>query len=128
VFDYEKGDFVFDGDRIRTVQGPEALKQVIIKAQGTERGVYNVYADPDNPEKDHKYGNDAVLLITRRELSAEAKRSEVSRAIRDALIHDPWIYDVTNISVEKNSIDSYKTSASVSTIFDKITVEGVINL
>jgi hypothetical protein len=127
VFDYEKGEFVFDGNRVKTVQGAEALKEILTKAIGTERGVYTIYADPDDETKNHKYGNDAVLLITRRELSEAAQQSEVKRATKEAVIYDPWVKDAYNIRLEKNGTDSYSCSADIDTIFDEVvTVGGVV--
>lgn len=134
VFDYEAGDFLRDDQKaIVTVTEGEAVEQIALKALSTVRGVFLIYADVENPDLHHKYGNDTEH-VQRRDISDEVKLSEFKRAIYEALIYDPWITDVYEINVSRDAvgvqqgleIDAAYVSLKLSTIFDKdITLEGV---
>lgn len=126
VFNYETGEFVIDSNAVAVATGEEALKQIIIKAQGTERGTYLIYADTENADLNHKYGTDAISIMNRSELPEEVKEAEIKRAIREAILYDPWVEEVYDITVAKQGGDSYLASFKVRSIFDSnLVVEGV---
>ena len=84
---------------VLVVEDELAVKEVAVKAQQTPRGVYTLYADPDNVDLDHKYGSDVLDILTRRDLSEDIQISELKRAIKEALVYDPWITDVKDIKI-----------------------------
>jgi hypothetical protein len=132
VFDFSAGEFVTDTQgNVVTVQGAEAVEQIIIKAQATARGVYLIYAHPENKALHHKYGSDVHLILTTQNITDEVRESELKRAIREAILYDPWIKDVGNITLskekDKEGVVMNYASFTVKTIFDKeIGIEGVL--
>jgi hypothetical protein len=126
IFDYNLGDFVkaLDGS-VATAAGPEAIKHIVLKACSTVRGVYEIYADIENPDLDHKYGNDTRDVMIRQDLTEEVRISELKRAIREALIYDPWITDVTDIVVRRKSSDEAEADFTVHHIFGTTEFQGV---
>jgi hypothetical protein len=129
IFDWEKGEFKTDSQgRVLIAEDAQALEQIILKVHATPRGAFLIYADLDNPELNHKYGSDVFQIMLEADLTEEERNSEIIRAVKDAQLYDPWINDVTNITLEYEEIDG-KTQAFASygldTIFDTITVKGV---
>jgi hypothetical protein len=129
VFDWKTGDFAVDAQgRVKTASGNYAVEQIVIKAQQTVRAAFLIYADPDDEENDHKYGSEAKDVILRRELSQEARNSELQRAVKEALIYDPWVlevYDVTVYQQVENGVTKDYVDFKLQTIFDEINLEGV---
>lgn len=141
--DSESGEFYgeFKTDpqgKVVTVTETEAAQQIVVKAMQTARGVYLIYANVDEPELDHKYGNDSWDILTRRNLTEETRIDELKRAIREAVIYDPWVTDVTDIKVGRSpenlesdnpmepKIGAAYASFMVHTIFDSnVEVQGV---
>lgn len=130
VFDWDIGDFkqAIQG-AIQTVEDAAALEQVVIKAHSTPRGVFLIYADPANPEKHHKYGSDVIAVALQPNLTADNRESELKRAIREALIYDPWIKDVIDITLYEQTTDGVTdmyADYTLVTVFDtKQQLEGV---
>lgn len=132
LFDFETGEFVKDArDRIVCVTGPAAVHMVALKALKTVRGIFLVYADVDDEELDHVYGND-VELIMHEDLTEEARLSEIERATEEALIYDPWITSVSDIVIKRRGgpgdygtnaehlkPDEIELSLTIQTIFDE---------
>lgn len=128
VFDWETGDFARDPQgAIVTATELDAVEQIIIKNLQTQRGFHIIYADPEHPKNDHKYGNDTVDVMTRRGLTDGVRISEMKRAIREALIYDGWILDVYDIILyREGNTDTVQASFTVKTIFGHdIYAEGV---
>lgn len=133
VFDYAAGDFVKDNQgAILTVTEGAAMEQIALKALITVRGVHRIYANIEE-DRNHKYGNDTENVL-RQDVSEEVRIAELKRAIYEALIYDPWVTDVYDISVSRDpegiqvggEIDAAYMSCKLSTIFDKdITLDGV---
>jgi len=134
IFDWEKGDFVRDNQNAAaTVTGGAAVEQIALKALHTVRGVYLIYADVDNEDLHHKYGNDTENVL-RQDISEEVKIEELKRAVVEALIYDPWITDVYEVDISREpgtvqlgkESDAAYISLKISTIFDQdVTLEGV---
>jgi len=126
VFDWETGDFAVDPQRrVVTVTEEKAVEQVIIKALQTHRAIFLIYADPENADSNHKYGNDVGNVLAAN-LSDEARLSELERAVKEALIYDPWILDVYDIQVSRQGNNEALASFTIKTIFDReYTFEGV---
>jgi hypothetical protein len=127
IFDYDAGEFVLDSqNNVRTVKGPLALKQIILKISSTPRGTFLIYADPDNPDLNHKYGNDVKEITLNRDLSRPARISELKRVIREAYVYDPWITEVTKVEITQLAVDEFRADITINTIFDEtLEMEGL---
>lgn len=130
VFDWAKGEFKTDSQGgVVVIENAQALEQIVCKIHATPRGVALIYADPDNSELNHKYGSDVLDIMLHAELSEDERDSEIKRAIKDALIFDPWIDDVTEISLSYEAVDGVMhvyASYELSTVFDTINVKGAV--
>ncbi|MCM3789417.1 DUF2634 domain-containing protein [Domibacillus indicus] len=141
VFDWEKGDFALDSRRrVILVKGGEAANQVALKALNTARGKYLIYANIDDEDLDHKYGNDAYEIKKADGLTEEARLNELERATIEALIYDPWITGVTDLVLKRRGApgqygedadhlkeDEVEISFTLQTIFNQdVIIEGVI--
>lgn len=119
VFDWEAGEFVTDlSGRVITATGAPAVKQIVLKAQQTTRGAFLIYAaDPEVPgSKGHTYGSD-LDNIRASDLPDSAKLSEMERAVKEAVIYDPWIRDVRDVSVQRQDTDATLISATIDHIY-----------
>lgn len=127
LFDFDTGEFVTDLDgAVVTVTRTEAVKMVIQKAMNTARSVYLIYADNEYEENHHVYGHEITDVMTRGELPEQTRISEIQRAIREALVYDPWIIDVYDIKINRLGTDEATADFWVSTIFDQpVQVQGV---
>lgn len=128
VFDWtaEKPDFKYDSlGRIKTVTEAEALEQIVLKALQTARSQYVIYFDNEDRDQHNKYGSEVADILVRRELPEEVRTAEVERGIREALIYDPWITDVYEVSVTRTGNAKAEADLKIKTIFDKeIEVKG----
>jgi hypothetical protein len=126
LFDWENGEFMTAQGRVLTGTEEQAVQQIIIKAQQTARGLYLIYADTENPALNHKYGSDVHDILVRRDLTEEVRISELERAVQEAIIYDPWIDEVYDITIERQGSAEVLASFKVKTVYDKeIEVEGV---
>ena len=130
VFDWANGEFLADFQGgVVLATGSKAVEQVIIKAQQTRRGIFLIYADVENPPLNHKYGSDVHDIAVRQDISDEVRISEIKRAVREALIFDAWVEDVTDIEVYKerdtDGVLKDFVKYNVKTIYDNVSVEGV---
>lgn len=128
VFDWAAGEFATDiNGKVLIVSEMAAAEQVIIKAEQTTRGRFRIYANPDNELLDHKYGNDAPIILTRPDITDAVRIAELKRAVKEAIIYDPWVKDVVDIAVARQSADEVYIRFTAKTIFDRdITIEGVL--
>lgn len=102
VFDFEAGEFLTDlQGGVVTVTESEAVVQIALKALQTVRGVYLIYANTDDEARNHTYGNDTLNVMRAPGLSEKARIAEIERAIKEALIYDPWITKVTDIRIKR---------------------------
>lgn len=100
VFDWQAGDFAVDlQGKQTTATGEEAVKQIVIKALQTDRGYYLIYANLEDEELDHAYGNEIADIMTRADLTEDVRKEEIKRAIKEALIFDDWISDAIEITL-----------------------------
>lgn len=127
VFDYMQGDFLRDPiGRIVTVTEGEAVAQVAIKALQTSRSKYLIYMDNEDPDMDDKYGSEVAKIAITQGLPENVRISEMTRAITEALIYDPWITGVSDIVIERVGSDEAIATMSIQTIFDvDVELEGV---
>jgi len=136
VFDWSKMEFKRDlNGSVKTGTGNVAVEELFFKAQQTRRGVYLIYANQDDPDQHHKYGND-LLNVIRSNLTGGVKESEIKRAVKEAGIYLDGVKDVFNIEVIKNEfngrkidLDEVYIKAVITTIYDdKLPIEGIITL
>jgi phage baseplate assembly protein W len=110
----------FENGRIGSkIDGDLALKQFVIKAIITPRSRYAIYSDDYGCELDDLIGGD---------ITPDLLNSEIQRMIRDALVYDDRISDVTNITVEKEGDKVYVNFTVVTTTGDKLNEEVTLNV
>ena len=127
VFDWGAGEFVTAQGYVLTGTEEKAVEPVILKALQTVRGKYLIYADTENPALNHKYGSDVHDILTRRDITEDVRISEIKRAVREALIYDPWIVDVYNINITRRGTDEVVADVTVKTIYDReVEITGVV--
>ncbi|MHB1167339.1 MAG: DUF2634 domain-containing protein [Carboxydocellales bacterium] len=125
VFDWAKGDFAVDPQRrVVTATEKDAVAQIIIKAQQTVRGVHPIYADTENPDKNHTYGSDVETVLVA-DLTEAGRLSELERATKDAIIYDPWVTGVYGITINRQGTDKAVAELTADTIFGEVSLEGV---
>lgn len=87
----------FEGNRIRGMaDGEQALRQFIRKAIETTRNRFIIYDDQYGCELDDLIGQN---------VSTELIETEIPRLIREALIYDDRVSDVTNIEITRTGSD-----------------------
>lgn len=134
VFDWSIGEFALDlQNGVQTVTKGAAVAQIAMKAQQTKRGAFLIYANRDAPELHHKYGSDAQATMVK-DIPEASRMSELKRNVRDALLYDPWVTDVTDVSVTRQQVTDKDTGAktwayvagcTVSHVYGTTTLEGV---
>lgn len=127
MFDWERGEFVqASSGEVATATGGKSILEIAIKALETERGIFLIYATPNDEETDHKYGSEVISVAIRSDLDEENKIAEVERAIREALVYLDGITDVIDMIVYREGTDSLRANFTLVTDFDeKIVLEGV---
>jgi Protein of unknown function (DUF2634) len=146
IFNWETGEFEVDlQNRVITVTEGAAMEQIILKAQNTARGVYLIYANVDDPDRNHIYGSDTWEVLREPDLPETVRIDELKRAIREAIEYDPWVTEVSEIRISRTpeggqpdelnpaflspnipELDAVYCTLTVSTIWDNnVTIEGV---
>lgn len=114
LFDFFKGEFVTDSNgRIVCDDGIKGMETVIAKAHATVRGLYIIYSD--------NYGSDEQAAL-RADVPQEVREMMIEEAIRDCLIYDDRVTDISAIELERVG-DSYVAQYTVYTIFGEIEVD-----
>lgn len=140
VFDFSAGEFVTDAHgKVVAATGLLAAVPVLIKAQQTPRGRFPIYRNAVNEKLSHKYGNSAWHILTRPDLTEEVRIAEIKRAMREAILYDPWVTGVEAVGVvrrkakdpldpeDKGYADVLDVECTVRTVFDgELTLRGVI--
>lgn len=131
VFNFDTGEFeVGVSGAVKTLVGSQAVGQIALKAELTERGVFPVYGDYENEEENHVYGSDVKAVGIRGDFPKDIRLSEVARAVEEAIAYDPWVVSVDDVSVEEG-VDSggkpcFIVAVQFTDIFQKeVLVEGV---
>jgi hypothetical protein len=110
----------FENGRIGPkIDGDLAIKQFVIKAIMTPRSRYAIYSDDYGCELDYLIGEDAT---------PDLLNSEIPRMIRDALIYDDRISDVTNITVERDGDKVFISFTVVTATGDELNEEVTVNV
>lgn len=131
VFDWDKMDFATGiGGVVQTAQGNEAVAQVVVKAQQTQLGKYNVYADFEDETLNHIYGSRVHEVVVRKDLPEAVKLSEAEREATEAISYDPWVKSVTNVKaysqVDSDGETRYYLDMIVETVFGgNLSLQGV---
>lgn len=106
--DFDTGEFS------GMVDDEDALKQFIIKALTTKRAHFHMYTDDYGCELEYLIGSD---------VSEAFIQAEIPRMVREALIYDDRIDDVSNVTADKVG-DSIFIDVEVESIYGNIT-QGV---
>jgi phage baseplate assembly protein W len=110
----------FENGRIGSkIDGDLALKQFVVKALMTPRSRYAIYSDDYGCELDDLIGED---------VTPDLLNSEIPRMIKDALIYDDRISDVTNITVQKDGDKVYISFTVVTNTGDELNEEVTLNV
>lgn len=112
AWDFDKGQPIFENGSPVFITGKEAVKVWVWKALITRRTLYEIYT--------HNFGDDVETLIGQN-FTVSTKQAEAARYVREALEINPYITDVSNITVDFS--DSRLTIAvTVTTIYGEVDV------
>ncbi|MGM7428578.1 DUF2634 domain-containing protein [Bacillus pacificus] len=117
LFDFRAGEFVSDSNGVVKVdEGQIGMANLIEKIHLVPRNAYRVYTDA--------YGSDARYVLIDKELNEEAKILRLKQVIRESLIYDKRVVDVSVIEIERQSDegDVFVASYIVYTIYGNIPV------
>ncbi|EOV9528853.1 DUF2634 domain-containing protein [Bacillus cytotoxicus] len=115
LFDFSKGEFVTDASGAIVVDdGQKGMANLIEKIHHAHRGAYRVYTD--------EFGSDVRNVLIDSEINEAGRISLVKEAIRDSLIYDDRIIDVSEIEIIKDTKDAYIASYIVYTIYGNVNV------
>lgn len=107
----------FDTNRLGgLIDGIDALKQFIVKAILTNRSHFRIYSDDYGCELESLIGSDVTEAFI---------QAEIPRMVRESLIYDDRIDDVTDISARREG-DAIYIVATVESIYGEFTQEVVI--
>ncbi len=112
AWDFTAGTPVFSGGRPVTVTGAGAVKVWIWKALRTPRFRHDIYT--------WDYGSEVEALIGQA-FTPAVKQSEAVRYVREALMVNPYIKAVRQVSVDFSG-DQLAISCTVETIYGEVEV------
>lgn len=115
VLESSKTYRVLNGRVIGWIDNKQALRQAVEKLLHTERFMYEIYTD--------EYGIELQGLIG---ASFELVEAEISRIIKEALLVDERIVEVTDITAQKIDSTSLLITFSVESIFGTLAFEEVV--
>lgn len=98
------------------VDDKDALKQFIVKAILTYRSHFRIYSDDYGCEIESLIGSDVTEGFI---------QAEIPRMVREALIYDDRINDVTNVTATRKG-DAVYITATVDSIYGDFTQEVMI--
>ncbi|MGN7387717.1 DUF2634 domain-containing protein [Sporosarcina sp. SAFN-015] len=98
------------------VDGKDAIKQFIVKAIRTNRSHFRIYTDDYGCEIESLIGNDVTESFI---------QAEIPRMVREALIYDDRINDVSNVTATRLG-DAVFITATVDSIYGEVTQEVTI--
>lgn len=110
AWDFEKEQPIFRGGNPVIVTGKEAVKVWCWKALLTERTRYEIYS--------WDFGSEAESLIGQN-YSDELKQAEAVRYVREALEINPYVTDISSISVSFAD-GVLAVSAAINTIYGEV--------
>lgn len=113
-WDYENDVPKFKNGAPVLVEGAEAVLVWAWKALRTPRFKHEIYT--------WNYGSDAEQLIGR-PFTEELKRAEAARCVRECLMINPYIQDVTDINVSFAD-GRLAVTATIKTIYGEVTVNA----
>lgn len=97
------------------VEGVDAMKQVILKIFLTERFAYLIYS--------WNYGIELNTVVGK---SFQVFSSEIKRVIKEALLADSRITDVTDFAVEQIDKRTAHVSFTAETVFGPVEIERTV--
>lgn len=108
---------VENGRILGKIDGQEAMKQAVSKILMTERFIFEIYSD--------QYGNDLNDLIGK---DVDFVMTAVEDVLKEALMSDDRVDDVTIDGVEQTDRNSLSVNLSVSTLFGNFEVETEVKV
>lgn len=94
LFDYTKGDFVFQNGRLVEVEDIEGIKAWIDKILRTEKFRFKVYEKSQN--RDSEYGITIQDLITGYNYNRSFIEAEIKREVETAILKNKLINSIRN--------------------------------
>ncbi|PFW61556.1 DUF2634 domain-containing protein [Bacillus sp. AFS075034] len=121
LFNYEKGEFFADASgAVMLDDGKQGMANLIEKIHRTPRNVYRVYTDA--------HGSEVRNVLIDSEINETGRISMVKEAIRDSLIYDERIVDVSDIEIQRENKDTYIAIYTVHTIYANIPVRREVKI
>lgn len=111
-YDFKKNDFIVENHGLKIVEGVEALKVWIKKALLTDRYLYEIYS--------WDYGTELGELVGQK-YTKGLTESEAFRYIKEALLVNPHIIDVTNNGVNFSG-DTLEINIKVVTVYGGVDI------
>ncbi len=112
AWDFAAGKPLFKAGQPVFVTGLEAVKTWIYKALLTPRTLHEIYT--------WNFGCEVGSLVGQ-DFTADTKRAEATRYVREALLINPYITQVTDVTV--SFLDASLTiNATVSTVYGEVTM------
>ena len=108
-----------NGRIIGAVDGIEAVRQAIHKVLLTPRFACGIY--------DNQYGSELHALLRKDGVTRELIRTETPRIVKDALLPDTRIHDVSDIQISFDG-DEAHLSFVASTIYGDTVIEEVLKI
>ncbi|WP_047999917.1 DUF2634 domain-containing protein [Lactiplantibacillus herbarum] len=108
---------VKDGHIIGMTDDYEAMVQAVDKVMKTERFVFPIYSD--------QYGNDFTELLGK---SFDYAEVEVERMLKEALLADDRVNEVTIDNVERVDATVLEVQATVETIYGAVNTETEVQM
>lgn len=100
-----------------TIDDFEAIFQFVQKVLSTDKYAYTIY--------DWYYGNELYTLVGKPFAFIKA---EIPRIIKDALLVDSRINDVTDFEINRLSVDSCEISFNVNSIYGAVDIGVEVNI
>lgn len=122
LYDFKKGDFIYEKGSPVLVTGKDALKIWIEKVIRTRAGVYEIYNNRDEEgfATGREYGTNIWQLVRGQKLPALVIQAETKRDIEEAMALNHKIKRVENYEV-KQGVDGMSHKLQIR--FDVITVD-----
>lgn len=106
LYDFKKGDFVYEKGNPVKVEGKEALKVWIEKALRTRINTYKIYEDSyEGAENEREYGSNIWNMIRGQKLPRLVIQAETQRDVEETLLKNDKILGIEDYEISQGSIN-----------------------
>lgn len=113
-FDFEKGEFLTFGGKVRCLQGRDRVKNKVEKLIRTELGRYRIYEGV-------QYGVRIEDLVIGQTFTSDFIKNEIQREITEALLRDEEISSVDSFEAQVNDC-MLNVKLYITTVFGSLEV------